>query len=324
MSVKTAEGKPEKKSFLKTRKGKRAVFAMTVLLPFAVWMMVYMLIPIVSVVYYSFTDARMGYDSQTFVGLYQFKKIFTNPVAMTSIKNSMKSALIIVPVSLVLSMLTALGLDRLSDRWSRVYTFAIFLPNIISLTAACLVWQWIFHSNYGVLNAFLNLFGIESQQFLKSPDQALASLCAIHIWSCYGYYSVILLAAIRGIDKSLYEAASLDGAGYWMQFFEVTLPMLKNTLLFVGIMLTTSAFMFFTPVQLLTNGTPGTSTYVMLFYIYQQGIQQGNIGYSSAMSLILMMIILFFSLIQWVGSAERQPKPKKKKNKKEMKGAQTA
>ncbi|MBO4358513.1 MAG: sugar ABC transporter permease [Erysipelotrichaceae bacterium] len=297
---------------LKTRKSKRMAFALAVLLPFAVWMMVYMLIPLVSVVFYSFTDAKMGYDSQSFVGLYQFRKMFTSATAMISIKNSLKAALVIVPVSLLLSMLTALGLDALSERSSKIYTFAVFLPNIISLTAACLVWRWIYHGQYGVLNFLLNLMGIPSQQFLKSQAQAMYSLCAIHIWSVFGYYAIILLAAIRSIDKSLYEAASLDGASYWTQFFHVTLPMLKNTLLFVGIMLTTSAFMFFTPVQLLTNGTPGTSTYVMLFYIYQQGIEQGNTGFSSAMSLVLMLIILFFSLIQWILSTEREPKPRKK------------
>ena len=287
-------------------------FALAILLPFAIWMLVYMLIPLASVIFYSFTDAKMGYDRQNFVGLYQFQKMFSNATAMISIKNSLTAALVIVPVSLLLSMLTALGLDALSDRSSKVYTFAVFLPNIISLTAACLVWRWIYHGQYGVLNFLLNLMGIPSQQVLKSQAQAMYSLCAIHIWSVFGYYAIILLAAIRSIDKSLYEAASLDGASYWTQFFHVTLPMLKNTLLFVGIMLTTSAFMFFTPVQLLTNGTPGTSTYVMLFYIYQQGIEQGNTGFSSAMSLVLMLIILFFSLIQWILTTEREPKPRKK------------
>ncbi len=312
MDVKNPKSPSPKKGILRTRKSKRMAFALAILLPFAIWMLVYMLIPLASVIFYSFTDAKMGYDRQNFVGLYQFQKMFSNATAMISIKNSLKAALVIVPVSLLLSMLTALGLDALSDRSSKVYTFAVFLPNIISLTAACLVWRWIYHGQYGVLNFLLNLMGIPSQQFLKSQAQAMYSLCAIHIWSVFGYYAIILLAAIRSIDKSLYEAASLDGASYWTQFFHVTLPMLKNTLLFVGIMLTTSAFMFFTPVQLLTNGTPGTSTYVMLFYIYQQGIEQGNTGFSSAMSLVLMLIILFFSLIQWILTTEREPKPRKK------------
>lgn len=293
---------------LMKRKTKRTCFVLAVLLPFAAWMLVYMLIPLVSVIFYSFTDAKMAYDDYSFVGLYQFKKIFTTQAALTSIWNSTKAAAIIMPVSLVLALLTALGLNALSERFRSLYTFIYFVPNIMSMAAVCLVWRWLYHDNYGVINAFLQWLGFEKQGFIKSSEQALASLCVIHIWSIFGYYAVILLAAIRGIDKSLYEAADVAGANAWQKFRYVTMPMLKNQLLFVCIMLTTSAFMFFMPAKILTDGTPGDSTLVMLLYIYRQGIQQGNIAYSSAMSLVLMAIILFFSLVQWVLTKERTVK----------------
>ena len=291
-----------------TRKAKRNCFVLAVLIPFAVWMLIYMLVPLASVIFYSFTDAKMAYDDFSWVGLYQFKKLFSSSDAITSIVNSVKAALIIMPISLVLSMLTAVGLNALSDRFRNLYTFAYFVPNIMSMTAICLVWNWMYHNSYGIINAFLNLFGIENQQFLKSAEQALVCLCAIHIWSVFGYYAVILLAAIRGIDKSLYEAADISGANAWQKFWYVTMPMLKNQLLFVCIMLTTSAFMFFTPVKVLTDGTPGNSTLVMLLYVHRRGIQQGDIAHASAMSLVLMAIILFFSLLQWVLTKERAPK----------------
>lgn len=305
-----------------TRKTKRNCFVLAILLPFAVWMLIYMLIPLASVVFYSFTDAKMAYSDFSFVGLYQFKKMFGNSTALIAIWNTVKAAIIIMPVSLVLAMLTAAGLNALSDRFRSLYTFVYFLPNIMSMTAICLVWRWLYHDQYGIINAFLQLLGFEKQQFLKSSDQALVCLCIIHIWSIFGYYAVILLAAMRGIDKTLYEAADLSGANAWQKFWYVTLPMLKNQLLFVCIMLTTSAFMFFTPVKVLTDGTPGTSTMVMLLYIYQQGIQQGNIAYSSAMSLVLMVIILTFSLLQWVLTREKKAKeyrtPQKRKQRKEV------
>lgn len=291
-----------------TRKAKRNCFVLAVLIPFAVWMLIYMLVPLASVIFYSFTDAKMAYDDFSWVGLYQFKKLFSSSDAITSIVNSVKAALIIMPISLVLSMLTAVGLNALSDRFRNLYTFAYFVPNIMSMTAICLVWNWMYHNSYGIINAFLNLFGIENQQFLKSAEQALVCLCAIHIWSVFGYYAVILLAAIRGIDKSLYEAADISGANSWQKFWHVTMPMLKNQLLFVCIMLTTSAFMFFTPVKVLTDGTPGNSTLVMLLYVHRRGIQQGDIAHASAMSLVLMAIILFFSLLQWVLTKERAPR----------------
>lgn len=293
-----------------TRKTKRMIFTLAVLLPFAAWMLVYMLIPLASVIFYSFTDAKMAYSSFKGVGLYQYEKMFTNPTALISIWNTVKAALIIMPVSLLLSMLTALGLNALSERFRNLYTFVFFLPNIMSMTAVCLVWKWLYHEQYGIFNAVLEFFGFEKMQFLRSVSQALPSLCVIHIWTIFGYYAVILLAAIRGIDKTLYEVADVYGANAWQKFWYVTLPMLKNQLLFVCIMLTTSSFMFFTPVKLLTDGTPGTSTSVLLFYIYQQGIQQGNLGYSSATSIVLMLIILFFSLIQWVLTREKDPNKK--------------
>lgn len=305
-----------------TRKAKRNCFVLAVLIPFAVWMLIYMLIPLVSVIFYSFTDAKMAYDDFSWVGLYQFKKLFSSSDAITSIVNSVKAALIIMPISLVLSMLTAVGLNALTDRFRNLYTFAYFVPNIMSMTAICLVWNWMYHNSYGIINAFLNLFGMENQQFLKSAEQALFCLCVIHIWSVFGYYAVILLAAIRGIDKSLYEAADISGANAWQKFWYVTMPMLKNQLLFVCIMLTTSAFMFFTPVKVLTDGTPGNSTLVMLLYVHRRGIQQGDIAHASAMSLVLMAIILFFSLVQWVLTKERAPKdyssPVKSKKRKEV------
>lgn len=293
---------------LASRQAKRNGFVLAVLLPFAAWMLVYMLIPLASVIFYSFTNAKMAYDDFKFVGLYQFQKLFSNSTARIAIWNTVKAALIIMPISLALSVLTAAGLNALSDRFRNLYTFVYFLPNIMSMTAVCLVWRWLYHDQYGIINAFLQLLGFPKQQFLKSSAQALVCLCVIHIWSIFGYYAVILLAAMRGIDKSLYEAADIAGANSIQKFWYITLPMLKNTLLYVCIMLTTSAFMFFTPVKVLTDGTPGTSTMVMLLYIYQQGIWQGDVGYSSAMSLVLMGIILLFSLIQWVLTKERKPK----------------
>lgn len=305
-----------------TRKTKRNCFVLAILLPFAAWMLVYMLIPLASVIFYSFTDAKMAYDDFSWVGLYQFKKLFSSADAIISIKNSVKAALIIMPISLVLSMATALGLNALGERFRNLYTFAYFVPNIMSMTAICLVWNWMYHSSFGIFNAVLNMFGFDNQQFLKSSQQALFCLCIIHIWSVFGYYAVILLSAIRGIDNSLYEAADISGANAWQKFWYVTLPMLKNQLLFVCIMLTTSSFMFFTPVKVLTDGTPGNSTLVMLLYVHRRGIQQGDIAHASAMSLVLMAIILFFSLVQWILTKERAPRdysqPVKSKKRKEV------
>ncbi len=291
------------KSKLK-RKTKRGIFVLIVLAPLVLWMMIFMLGPIISVIVYSFTNAHMAYDSFDFMGLYQYNKMFNDPVFLTAIINTVKAAIIIVPSTVILSLLLAVALNTLSDKLREFYTFVYFVPSILSAVAISLVWRWLYNANYGLFNAILAFIGLPKQQFLSSSKQALACLCIIQIWAIFGYYAVILLAAIRGIDPTLFEAAQVDGANAFHKLFRITLPMIKNNMLFICIMATTTAFMFFTPVKILTDGTPGTSTMVLLLYIMNTGIKNSDIGYSSAMSLVLMIIILSFSLFQWIFSSE--------------------
>lgn len=275
-----------------------------------VWFVIFMFLPIVNVVIYSFTNAHMAYDTFKFVGLQQYIKMFTaDPIFPIAMRNTIVVALIIVPATVVLSILLAVGLNAMTKKLREFFTFVYFLPSIVSTVAISLVWRWLYHQNYGLINAFLELIGLPKQPFLNSSSQALVCLCIIQIWCIFGYYAVVLLAAIRNIDGSLYEAASIDGANSVQQFFRITLPLLHNNILFVCIMSTTTAFMFFTPVKILTDGTPGTSTQVLLLHIMNRGISDSNVGYASALSLVLMMIILFFSLVQWVLTKERKPRP---------------
>jgi len=287
----------------------RNVFLFGVLAPTFVWFLIFFIIPFVSVIVYSFTNAHLAYSTFKFVGFDQYIKAFTKDATfLIALKNTVVSAVVIVPSTVVLSILLAAGLNALSERGRQAFTFIYFLPSVISAVAISLVWDWLYSKSFGLFNAILKALGLPSQDFLTSIGQALICLCIIQIWSIFGYYAVILLAAMRGIDKSLYEASGIDGAGSIAKFFKITLPLIKNNILFVCVMSTTVAFMFFTPVKILTDGTPGTSTMVMLLHILNKGIKNSDIGYASAMSIILMLIILFFSLIQWVITKERKEK----------------
>ncbi|GFI29133.1 lactose transport system permease protein LacF [Lachnospiraceae bacterium] len=288
----------------------RNLFLLCVLAPAFLWFLLFFILPFVSVIFYSFTNAHMAYSEFRWVGLDQYQKAFTkDPTFLISLKNTVTAALVIVPSTVVLSILLAAGLNMLRERMRQFFTFIYFLPSVISAVAISLVWDWLYSKNYGLFNAILQALGLEKQPFLSSVSQALFCLCIVQIWSVFGYYAVILLAAMRGIDRSYYEAAEIDGAGGMAKFFKITLPLIKNNILFVCIMTTTVAFMFFTPVKILTDGTPGTSTMVMLLHIMNKGIINSDIGYASAMSVILMLIILFFSMIQWVITKERKSKP---------------
>lgn len=289
----------------------KSIFLLCVLIPTFVWFLIFFIIPVVSVIVYSFTNAHMAYATFKFVGFQQYIKAFAHDTTfMVALKNTVAAAFIIVPATVVLAILLAAGLNSLSTRTREIFTFIYFLPSVISLVAISLVWDWLYSKSYGLFNAILTAVGLNAQPFLTSSNQALVCLCIVQVWAVFGYYAVILLAAMRGIDKSMYEAADLDGASSFAKFSRITIPLIKNSILFVCIMTTTVAFMFFTPVKVLTDGTPGTSTMVLLLHIMNKGIRSSDIGYASAMSIILMLIILLFSLIQFVITKEKKEKSK--------------
>ena len=292
---------------MRTKKAKlgkgRKIFLACVLIPTFIWFFIFFIIPFISVIYYSFTNAHMAYSDAKFVGFGQYIKAFSDSTFRIALQNTVVAAIIIVPFTIVLSILLAAGLNAVGNRMRQFLTFVYFLPSVISTVAVSLVWDWLYNKNFGLFNAILLALGFETQPFLTSASQALVCLCIVQIWAIFGYYAVILLASIRGIDRGLYEAAEIDGAGSLTRFFKITLPLIKNTILFVCIMTTT-------PVKILTDGTPGTSTEVLLLHIMKKGIDNSDVGYASAMSIILMLIILFFSAVQWIITKERKVKPK--------------
>jgi len=300
-----------KRKSAKLGRSKR-IFLACVLIPAFIWFAIFFIEPIISVIIYSFTDAHMAYNSFKFVGFDQYIKAFTkDPVFIIGMKNTVVAAVVIVPATVILSIALAAGLKAVSSKVRHFFTFVYFLPSVISASAVALVWDWLYDRQFGLFNAILKLFGIPAQQFLQSPDQALICLCIMEIWSLFGYYAVVLLAAMQNIDTTLYESAEIDGAGAMARFFRITLPLIKNNILFVCIMATTTAFMFVIPIKVLTDGTPGTSTVVMMLHILKRGIQNNDVGYASAMSIVLMLIILFFSLVQWFITRERGEKKEK-------------
>lgn len=283
------------------RKNKRRLFVASAMIPILLWFVIFMFLPILMVVFYSFTNAHMAYADYRFVGLQQYTKMFLRDTLVpTSLWNTVKIVLYSVPATAVFSVLLALGLNAVSKRISHFSTFAFFLPTIVCSTAICLVWKWLFNQHYGLFNAILEALGLPGQPFLTSSSQVLPCLAAMQVWSLVGYYGVILLAAIRSIDTSIYEAAEIDGANAWHQSTRITLPLIRQNILFVTIMATTQSFMIYTPVKVMTDGRPGTSSMVLMLHIINKGISNSDIGYAAALSILMMAIILFISLVQWL------------------------
>jgi multiple sugar transport system permease protein len=175
---------------------------------------------------------------------------------------------------------------------------SIFLPVITSLVVISTVWKLMFNSQ-GFINSFLQTVGLGAQPFLASPGQALLSLVFMGVWKDVGFYMLIFLAGLQAIPMELYESAEIDGATKARRFVWITLPLLRRATVFVIVIGTISAFKVFTPVYLMTDGGPADSTTVIVFYIFRSAFRYFQMGYASAMSFILLGIVLILTVVQF-------------------------
>ena len=185
---------------------------------------------------------------------------------------------------------------------SAVYQTIYFLPVITPLVPMSIAWKWIYDYNYGILNYALSLVGLPAVPWLTEPSVALWALIVMGVWKVLGYNMVLLLVGIRNIPQTYLEAAEIDGAGAWRQFRHVTLPLLKPILLYVLVTSTINAYNVFTQVYVMTLGSqaaPGQAVRVLVFDIYQNAFQYFRMGYASAEAVMLTMIVLGFTLIQF-------------------------
>jgi len=218
-----------------------------------------------------------------------------------SMKNNLVYALITVPATMIISLLTAIGLNR-GVFFKSGIRLMIFMPYISSIVAISIVWGVLYNPSQGPINAFLYSIGIsDPPRWLASTDWALPAIIIMSIWAAIGYNMVIYLAGLQSIPRTLYEAAKIDGAGAFRSFQHITVPMLSPTTFFVLVTNIIYSFQVFAAIFIMTQGGPGTSTSVVTYYIYQVGFSFYDMGYASAMAWILFLIIFLITVIQWRG-----------------------
>jgi multiple sugar transport system permease protein len=236
--------------------------------------------------------------TKTFVGLENYIYLFKfDPVFWSSTCVTILYSVIINPAMVVISLLMALLLNK-SFRYINFFRSLFFLPSAISLAVVAVIWGVIFDPYYGLANSFLRLGGISPQPFFSSSNQALACLVFLGIWRSAGYWMMFYLAGLQGIPAEIYEAANIDGATGWQKFFGITLPLLKRTTAFVLISNTAFNFLTFAPIYILTNGGPRGSTNLLMYESYKSMFVNLDSGKASAISTILLLIILVFSTIE--------------------------
>ncbi len=279
---------------------KNALIGYTFILPNFLGFAIFILIPVVFTLILSVMKWD-GFTAMKFVGLDNFKTIFTD----YRFSSAFWKTLLYVVFAVVLTLLASLGLACALNKKIRgrdAFRAAIFFPYVASMIAIGAVWKQLFEQSYGPINQLLRAIGISNPPgWFASTDWAIWGVIIVSIWKFMGYYMLIYLAGLQDIPAQLYEAATLDGATGPQRFFKITLPMLTPSTFFVFIMLTINSFKSFDLIFALTEGGPGISTTLLANYIYDQTFKYWNYGSSAAASVVLFVIVLAVTVVQFRG-----------------------
>jgi multiple sugar transport system permease protein len=266
--------------------------------PLILGILAFQAVPVAVSIFASFTNWD-GITTPRLLGLDNYARMFTaDPQFWEVLGNTVLFTAGVIPLTTVAALLLAVLCNGKTQRVSNTFFRTVyFTPYVTSIVAIGLVWGQFFAPS-GVLNQFLQVFGISGPSWLTDTSWAMPAVILVSAWHGIGYPMVILLAGLQAIPDSLYEAAKLDGAGPVRQFFRITIPLLTPQLFFVLITQIISSFQVFALIFVMTKGGPGTSTNVYIYYLYQNGFTFGNLGYASAMAWVLFLIIGLVTFIQ--------------------------
>ena len=299
---------------VKKKKRSESLLGMAFFGPALVLLTVFLFIPMILTLIFSFTDFfALNPGITHFVGLDNYFQIFRDEDFRQAFGNTVQFVLIIVP----LQGLGALGLALLINKVThckKYFKVAFFVPVVMSLAVVSTLWIQIF-SPEGILNSLLGNFGIAPQPFINSASQALPSIAIMSSWQGMGYQMIIFLGGLQAINPALYEAAEMDHASGWKKFKDITLPELKPLCIFVFISITIGAFRMLVQPMIMTGGGPSHSTYTMVYDIYETGTVNWEIGLASTMSIVFAFFVMILTVIQTVVTRERRNKNADKKKK---------
>jgi multiple sugar transport system permease protein/sn-glycerol 3-phosphate transport system permease protein len=248
--------------------------------------------------YISFTSWNFLTGSDTFVGAKNYLQMVGDRGFWRALRNTFYYATGSVSFSMAIGLLLALLLSQ-KIRGRNFFRTLTFTPYITTTAAVALLWIWIFHGRYGVLNHALSWVGIEPISWLTNSSWAMPSVILMSVWQSAGYAMLLFLAGLLGIPREYYEAAEIDGAGRWASFRHITLPLLTPTTFFLLVTMTIRAMQVFDSVAVMTRGGPAGATTVLNFYIYEQAFTRYKASYASGVAVILFLIILVLTLIQF-------------------------
>lgn len=263
---------------------------------------IFLLMPLAAAFIISLTNWNIygvnDYSKIVFTGLENYAKVLVDPVFYISLRNTLIFAVIGVPLSVGVSLLSAVALNNRCVRFKAFFRTSFFIPVITTMVAVAVIWRWLYNPEYGIFNWVLGLAGLPAQNWLSNGWLALPSLVVMAVWKGFGYNMIIFVAALQAIPSSIYEAAEIDGASDLQQFFYVTVPMLSKTTFFIVLMTSIGYLQFFAESYVMTGGGPMNATMSIVLYMYNHGFKYYNLGYSSAIAYLLFGIIIAFTWFQ--------------------------
>src|SRR6266700_6150423 len=270
--------------------GREHLTGWTFVLPAAVLIAVFGVIPVGWSLVLSFQHNDL-LTTPSWVGLGNYRALTHDPLFRGAVWHTVVYTLLFVPVSIVGALAVAVALNR-KIRFIRLYRTAVFVPVVFSTVATAITFNWLLEPNYGLVNYGLERLGLPAQSFFQDPNQALYAVVAMTVWGWLGFDVIIYLAALQAVPRELLEAAAIDGAGRLTTFRRIVVPLLGPATLFLVVWSTINALQLFDEVYFLTKGGPGTSTYVIVYYLYSLAFSQGVAGYAAAIAYVLLVAIL--------------------------------
>jgi len=282
---------------------KKNYFVVWVLLPVLIYYGIFFLYPFINAFLLSFYQWNI-LTPKVSIGLSNYyRAIFKDKIFWIALKNTVYYMGGVVSVVVVLGLIIALLLNSIK-RFRSVFRLMYFIPVMTALVACAIIWKFLYQPSFGLFNVVLNNIGLPSQPWLQSTKLALPSVMLMGIWRDAGFVAIIFVAGLQGIPKSFHEAARVDGANRLQIFFRITLPLLQPTMIFVLLTTLIRTFQVFTQVYIMTRGTqfeaaggPNHATEVMVLLIFKEGIERLHVGYASALSIFLLIILVGISIV---------------------------
>lgn len=263
---------------------------------------VFFFLPVLAALLLSFTDfdiyALGDLDRLRFIGFDNYRQLLQSPLFWIALGNTFYFVIVGGPLSVAVSLGAALLVNARLIRFPGLFRTAFFLPVVTTLVAVAVVWRYLYHPRYGLLNYTLSLLGVEPIDWLGDPDWAMPAIILMAVWKNFGFNMIIFIAGLQNIPMQLYEAARIDGAGAWAQFRHITLPLLGPTFLFVALMTMIGYFQVFAEPYVMTQGGPANRTLSIVLLMYEEGFRWWNIGYASAAAFLLFVLILAVTMLQ--------------------------